>query len=90
MWAHQKPGMWGSGQKLLERDIYAIQKEILQMKDIQEQLAGSWDIDHEEHLLMMSRVNFLADKVRDADRRVFLVTVLAVCLALDRLRMYFW
>ena len=84
--------MWGSRQKLLalERDVYAIEQDILQMKDTQEQLGGSWDIDHDEHLLMMSRVNFLADKVRDAERRVFWVTVVAVCLALDRLCMYFW
>ena len=85
--------MWGPAQNLLvlARNVYAMgMEDILQMKDIQEQLGSSWDIDHDEHLLMMSRVDFLANKVRDAERRVFWVTVLAVCLALDRLCMHFW
>ena len=70
--------------------MLAVEKQILQMQDIQEQLGESWDIDHAEHVLMMSRVDFLAGKVRDAERRVFWATALAVCLALDRLCMYFW
>lgn len=74
----------------IKKKMSAIETEILQMQDIQEQLGGSWDIDHEEHMLMMARVDSLADKVRDAERRVFWMTALAFYLALDRLCMYFW
>ena len=70
--------------------MLALEKKILQMEDTQEQLDGSWDIDHAEHVLVLSKVDFLAKKVRDAERRVLFVTVVAVCLALDRLCMHFW
>lgn len=84
--------MWNSKQKILaaEKKMSAIETEILQMQDIQEQLGVTWDIDHAEHVRMMYRVDFLAGRVRDAERRVFWATALAVCLALDRLCMYFW
>lgn len=70
--------------------MLATEKKILQMQDMQEQLDRSWDIDHAEHVLVMSRVDFLAKKVREVERRVLFVTVVAVCLALDRLCMHFW
>ena len=70
--------------------LFDMEKKILHMEDIQQQLDASWDMDHAEHVEMMCRFNFLAGKVHNLQRIVFWTCVLVVGLVLERLCVYFY
>jgi hypothetical protein len=74
-----------SAQKLFE-----LEKKILEMQDIQEQLDKSWDMDHAEHVEIQLRFDFLVGKVCNLQRIVFWTYVLVVCLVLERLCVYIY
>ena len=71
-----------------EQKLFDMEKKILHMEDIQEQLDASWDMDHAEHVETMRRFNFLVGKVHNLQRIVFWTYVLVVCLVLERLCVY--
>ena len=63
-------------------EIEAIEAKIREIENLQEQLGYSWDIDHEEHLVLMQQITFLR-------RTVALLGILVVFILVERLCIYF-
>jgi hypothetical protein len=70
--------------------LFLMEKKILEMQDIQEQLDKSWDMDHAEHVETQCRFDFLVGKVHTLQRIVFWTYVLVVGLVLERLCVYLY
>ena len=73
-----------------EQKLFELEKKILEMQDIQEQLDKSWDMDHAEHVEIQLRFDFLVGKVRNLLRIVFWTYVLVVGLVLERVYNYLY
>ncbi len=70
--------------------LFDMEKKILHMEDIQQQLDASWDMDHAEHVETQLRFDFLVGKVRNLQRIVFWTYVLVVGLVLERVYNYLY
>ena len=65
------------------QELFELEKKILDMQDIQEQLDKSWEMDHAEHVETLRRVDFL-------QHIVFWTNALVVCLVAERLCVYIY